>query len=579
MRRLIVAAVLAVVVSLASAVGAQAVVLNVGGVGKIGVALVPGSSRTGLPIVTSSPPCADPALSADLRLSDTGLCFQGGAVLHRNETFDITWDPNRSYWATTKDYIEQFLRDVADGSGTLSSPYALTTQYSDAGGRAGNNSLYGGGCTDFGVAGGSCAGAGHDYPPSGCAAGSICLTDAQLKSEVATMVTQQGLSGHLQPGYSPLLVVLTPPGVVTCLDAAGTFCSVNGTSSTQFCSYHSQVDVGGTTYPYVVQPWTTYTACDEPQLPALSNPTPQQIGIDAGTRLVNPLSQAQLDAIVDPGLGGWLAIDGSGINDNGGCHPLGPKLDTVTVGHGSYVLQREFNNGAAIVSDPNTYFGCAPDVLLSARFVAPSAVSPGDVIDFDGSKTVSTLVVPNAGYRWNFGDGTTAVGPSVVHTYATGGNYTVTLTVTDRGGNTDSLTQTVSVLGPGGSVVPPPNTTGSGPGLDAHIQLLPQGLRGVLRSGVSAAVTSNEPADGIATLLISRSAARRAHIPLGRGAMVVVGRGTVSGIKDGTVNLHLRLSRAMAAKLRRLRHLTLTVRLALVAVGGDRRVIDAAGRY
>ena len=46
-------------------------------------------------------------------------------------------------------YVEQFLRDVADGSGNLSSPYAVTTQYTDASGIAGNDSsLYGGGYDD-----------------------------------------------------------------------------------------------------------------------------------------------------------------------------------------------------------------------------------------------------------------------------------------------------------------------------------------------------------------------------------------------------------------------------------------------
>jgi hypothetical protein len=38
---------------------------------------------------------------------------------------------------------------------------------------------------------------------------------------------------------------------------------------------------------------------------------------------------------------------------------------------------------------------------------------------------------------------------------------------------------------------------------------------------------------------------------------VVIGRGTVSRIKSGTVNLHMRLSRVIVAKLRRLRRVTL----------------------
>ena len=59
----------------------------------------------------------------------------------------------------------------------------------------------------------------------------------------------------------------------------------------------------------------------------------------------------------------------------------------------------------------------------------------------------------------------------------------------------------------------------------------------------------------------------------------MIGRGTVSGIKAGTVSLRLRLSRATATKLRRLGHVKVTVRLALVAATGEHFAVDAAGSY
>lgn len=54
---------------------------------------------------------------------------------------------------------------------------------------------------------------------------------------------------------------------------------------------------------------------------------------------------------------------------------------------------------------------------------------------------------------WRFGDGATAEGASVSHTYASGGVYPVTVTSTDSLGNSSrsSLTRTISVAGP-----PPP---------------------------------------------------------------------------------------------------------------------------
>jgi PKD repeat protein len=49
-------------------------------------------------------------------------------------------------------------------------------------------------------------------------------------------------------------------------------------------------------------------------------------------------------------------------------------------------------------------------------------------------------------YGWDFGDGTSGNGQSVVHTYAAAGSYTVTLTVTDNSGATAAASQTVSLI-------------------------------------------------------------------------------------------------------------------------------------
>jgi len=57
------------------------------------------------------------------------------------------------------------------------------------------------------------------------------------------------------------------------------------------------------------------------------------------------------------------------------------------------------------------------------------------------------------GWSWNFGDGSTSTAQDPSHTYAAGSTYTVSLTVTDNGGATDSTSQQVTVTGPttGGS--------------------------------------------------------------------------------------------------------------------------------
>ena len=47
--------------------------------------------------------------------------------------------------------------------------------------------------------------------------------------------------------------------------------------------------------------------------------------------------------------------------------------------------------------------------------------------------------------RWDFGEGSSATGQSISHTYAEAGTYAVSLTVTDENGATDSITQSLTV--------------------------------------------------------------------------------------------------------------------------------------
>jgi hypothetical protein len=145
-------------------------------------------------------------------------------------------------------------------------------------------------------------------------------TERRAQKQMLGTIAAMGLVGREQRRFTPVLVMLTPPGVEVCLDSAGTLCSANSNSSAQFCSYHSWFTVPdrtptGSKFAYVVQPWTAGTSCDDPSFSAVSGNAPAD-PTDAGNRLVSPLSQGQIAAIVNPWLNGWSALDGSEINDN-----------------------------------------------------------------------------------------------------------------------------------------------------------------------------------------------------------------------------------------------------------------------
>lgn len=79
--------------------------------------------------------------------------------------------------------------------------------------------------------------------------------------------------------------------------------------------------------------------------------------------------------------------------------------------------------------------------------------SGGDLtVAFDGRDSLDADNQPVASYSWDFGDGATATGAQVTHTYAAEGQYRVTLTVKDARNATDALSAVLNVVPP-----PPPD--------------------------------------------------------------------------------------------------------------------------
>lgn len=128
-------------------------------------------------------------------------------------------------------------------------------------------------------------------------------------------------------------------------------------------------------------------------------------------------------------------------------------FDAGTSGHDVY-----FGNGIVKAKDASDYItanGCdgqggpVDNVLPTASFT-DSCTDLDCFFDGTGSSDTDGSI---SSYSWNFGDGSTATGSSVSHSYAADGTYSVQLTVTDNAGGTDSQTQSVTVSD---TVVVPP---------------------------------------------------------------------------------------------------------------------------
>ena len=115
---------------------------------------------------------------------------------------------------------------------------------------------------------------------------------------------------------------------------------------------------------------------------------------------------------------------------------------------------------------PVTVLG--PNQLPTARIAVRSAAnSPPRTLELDGT----TSTDPDgtiATYAWTFGDGATATGAVVQHTYASAGLFLATLTITDDRGGTATTSTTVTAN------IPPTAAFTSQADLDTNGQTIPQ---------------------------------------------------------------------------------------------------------
>lgn len=150
-----------------------------------------------------------------------------------------------------------------------------------------------------------------------------------------------------------------------------------------------------------------------------------------GVKIVSSNPTGYLSAGIDADLAAgtyFLSVRGTGQGDPAS-------------GYSSYASLGVYTIDATLVSLAGP---AAPVAIIDA---APLSGTGPLLVQFNGSASYDpdALLV---GYTWDFGDGTSASGAVVSHTYQAAGVYTATLTVTDSGGLTGTTSVTVTVLAP-----------------------------------------------------------------------------------------------------------------------------------
>lgn len=148
----------------------------------------------------------------------------------------------------------------------------------------------------------------------------------------------------------------------------------------------------------------------------------------------------------------WMFGDGDSGSGNITNHTFtaaGNYIVTLTVNDVTGAYDQE--TVSVTVTSP-TASNTPPQAVIS------SSATVGDVplqVDFDGAGSYDsegTIVT----YRWDMGDGGIEYGPQITYTYSSAGTFSATLTVTDEGGLTDSISTPVIVnASPGEDNIPP----------------------------------------------------------------------------------------------------------------------------
>jgi hypothetical protein len=373
------------------------------------------------------------------------MTYHGGPVQHSERLVGLYWAPSGHYIpGAYKASLTQWVNDFAAGNYGASTDFSVAQQYYDNSGPSAAKQFI-----PYNIINGGYFNDTDAYPANGCTDSglSICLNDAQMRTEIQNVVSTR----HLATGPNVEYLLFFPSGVGNCFDSASTSCFAYNAGG--YCAYHSVIGSGSTQIVYANMPWI-YQApdCDANAVFGMGYANASAIDPEVGT-----LSHEIIETMTDVDLNAWYTTNTSGeigdkcaYNYNGSTYGSHTGLTSNGLGYynehiggDQYLMQTEFSNH----NSNGSTTGCIGHDSDTQPTVAVSPTTATHGV----AKTFTATVTDPAGVAyiiWSFGDGTSSVtttGTSRSHTYATAGTKTLTVIVTDTHGNEKRVATSITV--------------------------------------------------------------------------------------------------------------------------------------
>lgn len=246
----------------------------------------------------------------------------------------------------------------------------------------------------------------------------------------------------------------------------------------------------------------TRVSYDDLRVVAPGGPVPNAPPVARMTSSVEALT-ARVDGRASSDPDGTVASFAWSFGDGGTA--TGATAEHAYAAAGTYpvTLTVTDDDGATATTSASVTVAAAPNAPPTAAIAAPVISGRTVSVDGRGSSDADGSIVQ---HRWDFGDGSSATGPTASHTYPSDGTRTITLTVTDDDGASASATRSVTV-----AAAPGPTVLGA----DAFGRTVANGWGAADTGGawtLTGSASSFSVGSGAGTMTLARGATRDARL-------------------------------------------------------------------